>query len=70
MKNILITALLLMVNVAMCSAADTDYSGLSAVEKVEVYHFHPTNGCRTCTTIGEFAEELVNTSSSVMNYYV
>jgi len=44
MKNILITALLLMVNVAMCSAADTDYSGLSAVEKVEVYQFRLSPG--------------------------
>jgi len=29
------------------------------VELVEVYHFHPTNGCHTCTTIGEYAEETV-----------
>ena len=26
---------------------------------VEVYHFHPTNGCITCTTIGKYAEEVV-----------
>lgn len=31
----------------------------SPVEKVEVYHFHPTNGCRSCTTVGQFAEETV-----------
>jgi hypothetical protein len=32
---------------------------MSPVEKVEVYHFHPTNGCRSCTTVGQFAEETV-----------
>ncbi|MFH0967046.1 MAG: nitrophenyl compound nitroreductase subunit ArsF family protein [Methanobacteriota archaeon] len=29
---------------------------------VEVYHFHPTNGCITCTTIGKYAEELIDKS--------
>jgi len=32
---------------------------MSPVEKVEVYHFHPTNGCRSCTTVGDYAEETV-----------
>ena len=31
----------------------------SPAETVEVYHFHPTNGCRSCTTVGEYAEETV-----------
>ncbi len=43
------------------AAAETT-SNLSSVQQVEIYHFHPTNGCRTCTTIGEYAEELVNKS--------
>ena len=34
----------------------------SGVVQVEVYHFHPNQGCRTCTTIGEYAEELVKKS--------
>nr|WP_319540861.1 nitrophenyl compound nitroreductase subunit ArsF family protein [uncultured Methanospirillum sp.] len=34
---------------------------MSPVEKVEVYHFHPTNGCRSCTIVGDYAEETVNT---------
>jgi len=34
---------------------------MSPVEKVEIYHFHPTNGCRSCTTVGEYAEETVKT---------
>lgn len=43
------------------TAAETNETPADAVY-VEVYHFHPTNGCRTCTTIGEYAEELVNKS--------
>lgn len=37
-----------------------DAGVMSPVEKVEVYHFHPTNGCRSCTILGEYAEETVN----------
>lgn len=41
-------------------AGKTADSGvMSPVEKVEVYHFHPTHGCRSCTTVGEYAEETV-----------
>lgn len=29
---------------------------------VEVYHFHKTHQCYTCTVLGELAEETVNTS--------
>ena len=31
------------------------------VEKVEVYHFHRTQQCYSCKTLGAFAEETVNT---------
>jgi|GEM_PF-836672 len=44
------------------SAAGTNATP-SGVTQVEVYHFHPTNGCRTCTAIGDYAEE------TVMKYY-
>jgi len=40
-------------------SADETNSNSSGVESVAVYHFHPSNGCRTCTTIGDYAEELV-----------
>jgi len=43
------------------TAAETNSTPAGAVQ-VEVYHFHPTNGCITCTTIGKYAEELINTS--------
>ena len=31
------------------------------VEKIEVYHFHGTNQCYSCKTMGDYAEETVNT---------
>ncbi len=43
---------------SVSAAADTNETP-SGVNQVEVYHFHPTNGCRTCTAIGDYAEETV-----------
>ena len=31
------------------------------IEKLEIYHFHPTNQCYSCKTVGAYAEETVNT---------
>lgn len=31
------------------------------VEKIEAYHFHGTNQCFSCRTVGAFAEKTVNT---------
>lgn len=33
----------------------------SDIEKIEVYHFHSTNQCVTCKTVGSNAEATVNT---------
>ena len=33
----------------------------SGVEKLEIYHFHATNQCYSCKTVGAYAEETVNT---------
>ena len=33
----------------------------STVEKIEVYHFHGTNQCYSCKTVGAYAEETLNT---------
>ncbi len=33
----------------------------SDVEKIEVYHFHGTNQCYSCVTMGDLAEETLNT---------
>ena len=32
----------------------------STVEKVEIYHFHRTQQCYSCITLGAYAEETVN----------
>ncbi|HWQ68186.1 MAG TPA: nitrophenyl compound nitroreductase subunit ArsF family protein [Methanospirillum sp.] len=42
------------------TAEETNSS--AGITQVEVYHFHPTNGCYTCTTIGNYAEELIKKS--------
>ena len=31
------------------------------IDKLEVYHFHTTNQCYSCITIGKYAEDTVNT---------
>jgi len=33
----------------------------SDIEKIEVIHFHPTNQCYSCITMGNLAEETINT---------
>ena len=33
----------------------------SDVEKIEIYHFHGTNQCYSCVTMGNLAEETINT---------
>ncbi|MDD5086452.1 MAG: nitrophenyl compound nitroreductase subunit ArsF family protein [Candidatus Nanoarchaeia archaeon] len=32
-----------------------------AIEKLEIYHFHGTNQCYSCITVGDYAEETLNT---------
>lgn len=32
-----------------------------AIDKLEVYHFHGNNQCHSCVTVGDYAEETVNT---------
>jgi len=34
---------------------------VSDVEKIEIYHFHGTNQCYSCITVGKYAEETINT---------
>ncbi len=33
----------------------------SDIEKIEIYHFHGTNQCYSCVTMGDMAEETINT---------
>ncbi len=43
-----------------CSA-DDGLKAKAGVEKVEVIHFHATQQCYSCRTVGQFAEDTVNT---------
>ena len=36
----------------------------NAPDKVEVYHFHPTQQCTSCKTLGAYAEKTINESFS------
>ena len=38
---------------------ETQESG--SIEKIEVYHFHGTHQCYSCITVGDYAEETINT---------
>lgn len=40
--------------------ASTDESSI-VIDKLEIYHFHGTNQCRSCIAIGDYAEETVYT---------
>ncbi len=57
-KAFILAVIILMTAITVCSAADANTTG-SSVQKVEVYHFHPTHGCYTCTTMGKNAEDTV-----------
>ena len=58
---IIFTAVVLLCSaVMMCSASETTVDGSSAVEKVEVYHFHLKHQCYSCIRLGELAEQTVN----------
>ena len=42
-------------------ASQTSNNPDSTVERVEVIHFHPAQQCYSCRTLGEYANETVNT---------
>ena len=66
---ILLTILTLGVLAGCTSKADTTMNGNSVlgiksnidVDKLEIYHFHATNQCYSCITVGDYAEATVNT---------
>lgn len=73
MKNkayLVVPVLLLILALAVLSAGCTtpveppgnpETASSSAVEIVEIYHFHLTQQCYSCKTLGAYAEETVNT---------
>ena len=52
-----------------CSSNDSPATGNAIlddsveinIDKLEIYHFHGTNQCYSCKTVGAYAEETVNT---------
>jgi len=69
-RNVMVIVLLAMVLVISgCNSEGTNQnlnvektsSSDAKVEKIEIYHFHGTNQCYSCKTVGAYAEETVNT---------
>ena len=61
--GILVLALLIFF-IPKYTSGDATSSGTKIsgdIEKVEVYHFHATRQCVTCTAIGKLSEETINT---------
>jgi hypothetical protein len=67
MKASLPSIILLAVFLAGCTAQTASTTAHVAantspeVEKIEVYHFHATKQCYSCITVGDLAEETLNT---------
>jgi hypothetical protein len=45
----------------LSSTPNSSELAVKGVERVEVIHFHGTNQCYSCKTVGQYAEETVNT---------
>ena len=68
-KNIVVMILIAAIFTAGCTGqaqtATTTENAVTKVsldvEKVEVYHFHGTNQCYSCKTVGAYAEETIST---------
>ena len=61
---IALVILLLIFTIPKYFAGDATASGTeisSDIEKIEVIHFHGTNQCYSCVTMGDMAEETINT---------
>ena len=68
MNKLILFLVILALFVAGCSSNSqingnvaTDTGSAVNVEKLEIYHFHGTNQCYSCKTVGAYAEETVNT---------
>ncbi|OGJ12591.1 hypothetical protein A3K82_00285 [Candidatus Pacearchaeota archaeon RBG_19FT_COMBO_34_9] len=56
--------LLLIFTIPKYFTGNVTASGVSIsgdIEKIEVYHFHATNQCYSCITMGDLAEETIDT---------
>jgi hypothetical protein len=49
------------INSSTCDVSNNcNVSSVSNINKVEVIHFHGTNQCYSCKTVGAYAEETIN----------
>ena len=48
-------------NATACTGETCEYKINSDITKLEVIHFHSTNQCYSCKTLGELTEETLNT---------
>jgi len=61
LKTVIAATIILITACGICYAEESNGTESSTVEKIEVYHFHPTNGCYTCTNMGNNADDAVKT---------
>ena len=69
LKGTLIVLIIGFLFLAGCSSNNSPETGNAvldsfnkvSIDKLEIYHFHPTNQCNSCRTVGAYAEETVNT---------
>jgi thioredoxin-related protein len=69
MNNEIIFLIIAVLMLSGCSNNTNNINGNAVVdtkqsvniEKLEIYHFHGTNQCYSCKTVGAYAEETVNT---------
>ena len=48
-------------NITGDSSVETVKADTVNIDKLEIYHFHGTHQCYSCITVGDYAEETVNT---------
>jgi hypothetical protein len=60
MRDILLLGVIIVL-LSGCAQTSAVKSNLDAVEKIEVFHFHATQQCYSCITVGNYAEETINT---------
>lgn len=69
MRYLFLVLIIALLFLAGCSSKDSLTTGNAipdspikvSIDKLEVYHFHRTNQCYSCKTVGNYAEETVNT---------
>jgi len=69
MRYLFVVLIIALLFLAGCSSKDSLTTGNDvldspikvSIDKLEIYHFHGTHQCYSCKTVGNYAEETVNT---------